>query len=129
MTRRERLMATLAGLPVDRPAVSFYELNALDQDPGDEDPYNIYSHPSWKALLDLTREKTDHIVMRKLPFENPLPKNIQNSEHIDDNNSLHTTQTLNTNKHTFNCRTQRDLNIDTIWHLEHWLKHVQDLQA
>ena len=74
MTRRERLMATLAGLPVDRPAVSFYELNALDQDPGDSAPYNIYSHPSWKALLDLTREKTDRIVMRgALPVLIPTP--------------------------------------------------------
>jgi len=122
-------MATLAGLPVDRPAVSFYELNALDQDPGDKDPYNIYSHRSWKALLDLIREKTDRIVMRKLPLADPLPGDIQSSEHIDENGSLHTTQTIKTGGHTFSCRTRRDLDIDTIWHLEHWLKHTQDLQA
>jgi hypothetical protein len=129
MTRRERLMATLAGLPVDRPAVSFYELNALDQDPGDSDPYNIYSHPSWKALLDLTREKTDRIVMRKLPFETPLPGEITSSEHIYENGSLHTTHRLKTGSHEFTCRTRRDLDIDTIWELDHWLKDVQDLQA
>ena len=39
MTRRQRLMATLRGEPVDRPAVSFYELNGLDEDPGD--PNNL----------------------------------------------------------------------------------------
>jgi len=41
MTRRERLMATLEGKPVDRPAVSFYELNGLDEDPCNDDPFNI----------------------------------------------------------------------------------------
>ena len=43
MTRRDRLMATLQGRPVDRPAVSFYELNGLDEDPFNHDPYNIYN--------------------------------------------------------------------------------------
>lgn len=33
MDRRDRLMATLRGETVDRPAVSFYELNGLDQNP------------------------------------------------------------------------------------------------
>ena len=84
MTRRERLMATLAGRPVDRPAVCFYELNALDQDPIDKDPYNIYSHPSWKPLLDLTRDKTDRIVMRKLPMEIPLPGEISTCVNTDE---------------------------------------------
>ena len=36
MTRRERLMATMRGEPVDRLAVSFYEINGLDED--DNDP-------------------------------------------------------------------------------------------
>jgi len=39
-------MATLRGGQVDRPPVSFYELNGLDENPGDNDPFNIYSHPS-----------------------------------------------------------------------------------
>jgi len=29
MTRRERLMATLRGEPVDRPPVSFYEISSF----------------------------------------------------------------------------------------------------
>ncbi len=41
MTRRERLMATLRGDPVDRPAVSFYEINGLDENPDNPDPFNI----------------------------------------------------------------------------------------
>lgn len=39
MTRQERLMATLRGDPVDRPPVSFYELNGLDENPDDPDPF------------------------------------------------------------------------------------------
>lgn len=66
MTPRQRLMATLRGEPVDRPAVSFYELNGLDEDPTDADPYNIYNDPSWAPLLLLTREHSDRIVMRGL---------------------------------------------------------------
>lgn len=129
MTRRERLMATLAGGTVDRPAVSFYELNALDQDPTDSDPFNIYSHPSWRPLLDLTREKTDRIVMCKLPVEIPLPGDISTSEHIDENGIRHTTRRLKAGGKKFTSRTRRDPDIDTIWGLEHWLKDKRDLQA
>lgn len=67
MTRRERLMATLQGKPVDRPAVCFYELNGFDENPDDPDRFNIFSHPSWQPLLQLTREKTDRIVMIDTP--------------------------------------------------------------
>ena len=42
MTRRERLMATLRGQPVDRPAVSFYEITGFDERPADPDPFNTY---------------------------------------------------------------------------------------
>ena len=45
MNRRER--QTLEGRPVDRPPVCFYELNGLDERPEDDDPFNIYTHPSW----------------------------------------------------------------------------------
>ncbi len=43
MTRRERLMATLRGEPVDRPAVSFYEIGGWKLDPDDPDPFSIYN--------------------------------------------------------------------------------------
>ena len=70
MNRRQRLMATLRGEPVDRPAVSFYELNGLDEDYHNPDPFNIYTDPSWRDLIDLTREHTDRIVMRNVLFVN-----------------------------------------------------------
>ena len=64
MTRRARLRATLEGKPVDRPAVSFYEVGGLTMDPADPDPFNIYSDPSWRPLLELAEERTDLIRMR-----------------------------------------------------------------
>ena len=55
MNRRERLMASLQGKPVDRPPVCFYEITGYigDQNSSGPDPFNIYSHPSWRPLLDL----------------------------------------------------------------------------
>ena len=38
LTRRERLMLTLRGQPVDRPAVNFYEIGGFKVDPDDPDP-------------------------------------------------------------------------------------------
>jgi hypothetical protein len=38
MTRRDRRMRTLRGEPVDRPPVSFYEINGLDERHKDRDP-------------------------------------------------------------------------------------------
>ena len=63
MDSRQRLMATLDGRPVDRPAVSFYEIGGFQVDPADPDPYNIYNAPSWQPLLRLAEEQTDVIRM------------------------------------------------------------------
>ena len=49
MTRRERLMATLRGKAVDRPAVNFYEIGGFQIDPSDPDEFNVYNDPSWSA--------------------------------------------------------------------------------
>jgi len=64
MSRRERLMATLRGKPVDRPAVNFYEVGGFKVDPSDPDELNVYNDPSWQPLLQLAEEQTDLIRMR-----------------------------------------------------------------
>ncbi len=64
MSRRERLMATLCGEPVDRPAVNFYEIGGFKDDPSYPDEFNIYNDPSWKPLLELAEQQTDLIRMR-----------------------------------------------------------------
>jgi hypothetical protein len=63
MTRKERLMATLRGEPVDRPAVSFHEIGGFIVNPDDPDEYNIYNSPSWQPLLKMAEEQTDIIRM------------------------------------------------------------------
>ena len=73
MTRRQRLMATLQGKPVDRPAVNFYEIGGWTPDPDDPDPYNIYNGLGWSELLELAEAETDIIRMvnpHRIPVAN-----------------------------------------------------------
>jgi hypothetical protein len=125
-------MATLQGQPVDRPAVSFYELDGLSQDPADPDPFNIYSDPSWQPLLELTWEKTDCIHRRKVPLRyGPDPwaalTTIATTE--DAQGSRVTTRIIRVGNRTLTERTRRDRDIDTVWTVEHLLKSEEDLKA
>ncbi len=125
-------MATLRGKPVDRPAVSFYELNGLTENPLDPDPFNIFTDPSWKPLIDLTREKTDRIVMRPASFANVLPNPIDAMATVNSsiiNRSRFTVKTIPCADRTLTCRTRQDMDVNTVWTEEHWLKDVADLQA
>ncbi len=132
MTRRERLMATIRGKAVDRPPVCFYELNGLDENPQDPDPFNIYSHPSWKPLIDLTREKTDRIVMRSPSFGGHIPDVLdgvceQQVEMRD--GSKYTHYSVTADGRTLTARSRRDPDINTVWAEEHLLKDAEDLRA
>ena len=132
MTRRERLMRTLNGQSVDRPAVSFYEINGLDEDPHDPDPFNIFSDPSWHPLIELTRENTDRIVMRTVPFVDAP------ADPVEELSEVHTTvrngsrverTTVNLGARSLTTRTRRDQDVNTTWTEEHLLKGPADLQA
>ncbi len=133
MKRRERLMATLRGEPVDRPPVCFYELNGLDQDPADTDPFNIYSHPSWKPLLALTREKTDLIPRRGVRFTgadpDPMAELTTTETWLDEAGRRFTRTTIRAGKRELTQRTRRDPDVDTVWTLEHFLKDEDDFLA
>lgn len=133
MTRRERLMRTLKGESVDRPAVCFYELNGLDEDPADPDPFNIYSHPSWRPLIELTREKTDRIVMRSVQFVDalgdPAAELTDRREHIDANGSRICRTTIRAGGRTLTRTDRRDPDVRTVWTVEHLLKDEDDLEA
>lgn len=132
MTRRERLMATLQGRPVDRPAVSFYELNGFDENPGDPDPFNIFSHPSWQPLLELAREKTDRILLRGVAFKeispDPLGHLARDETWLEDG-ARFTRRTITAGRRTLTMQTRRDPDINTVWTTEHLLKNVDDLDA
>ena len=139
-------MATLRGEPVDRPAVSFYELNGLDEDYNNPDPYNIYTDPSWRELIDLTRDHTDRIVMRKVLFvtdnisagkekqmvgvpSDPLRSISQEEVSYDANGSRLVKRSIKAGGRVLTSLTRRDRDVNTIWTLEHLLKDVDDLKA
>lgn len=132
MTRRERLIATLQGKPVDRTAFCFYEINGYDEHPDNPDPFNIFSHPSWKPLLDLTREKTDRIVMRGVAFKEIAPDpigHIATDQATIRNGSRFIRRTVNTGSRILSMETRQDPDINTIWTIEPLLKDVHDLDA
>lgn len=132
MNRRERLLATLRGDPVDRPPVSFYELNGLDERPDDLDPFNIYSHPSWQPLIELTREKTDRIVMRGVAYASVTPDPIEvlsETETIVRNGSQFTIRRVRAGDRVLTMRTRRDPDVNTIWTEEHLLKDTDDVRS
>ena len=126
MDRRQRLMATLQGKPVDRPAVSFYGINGLDQNPADPDPLNIYSHPSWRPLIELAGEKTDRILLRGVAFKeidpDPLGRLARDETWVDPGGSRFTRRTVAAGNRTLTMQCRRDRDINTVWTTEHLLK-------
>ncbi len=132
MNRRDRIMATLRGESVDRPPVSFYELNGLDENPHDTDPYNIYSHPSWWPLLELTRAKSDRIVMRGVAYSSVTPDpldTLATNETVERDGSRFTTRRIQVGGRTLTSRTRHDRDVNTVWTEEHLLKDTDDLRA
>ncbi len=140
MTKRERLMATLRGEPVDRPAVNFYEIGGFDVDPSDPDEFNVYHDPSWRPLLELAEERTDLIRMRSAvrsrswdpqtanPGEQSEANPVQIDKYVED--QWHCTRTtIRIGGRTLSSTTRRSPEVDTIWTTEHLLKNVDDLKA
>lgn len=125
-------MATMRGEPVDRPAVSFYEIGGFKIDPTDPDSFNIYNAPSWQPLLRLAEERTD--VIRMLPpGSKPTPDNCAKEffsyDHYEEDGSKFYRTTLNVAGKTFTSLARRDPEVDTVWTLEHLLKTPEDLEA
>jgi hypothetical protein len=118
---------------VDRPAVCFYELNGFDENPDDPDPFNIYSHPSWRPLIELTREKTDRIVMRAVPLADALPdpaaELTRRQQWIDGNGSRICRTTIRAGGRTLTRLDRTDPDVRTVWTVEHLLKDEDDLEA
>lgn len=132
MNRRERLMATLRGEPVDRPAVCFYEINGIDQNPDDPDRFNIYSHPSWRPLLELAREKSDLILLRTASVKSSQPDPLAELRHTETYHEGETRfirETIRAGKRILTALYRRDPDIDTHWVVEHLIKDTDDLRA
>jgi len=132
MTRKERLMRTLRGLNVDRPPVSFYEIDGT-QDTENPDTFNIFNSEDWKPVINLARERSDRIVSCRIdtdyfeddPCEELITKKIWN----DDSGSLYSEETIHAGGRELIRRTRRDKDVNTLWTEEHFLKDVEDLKA
>ena len=133
MTRRERLMATLRGEPVDRPPVCFYEIDGINQDEHNDDPFNIYTHPSWHPLLKLAREQSDAIARSGASFKNtdpsPLDELTETENWIDNSGRKFSRTTIRAGKRKLTRLTRRDPDVNTVWTLEHLVKDEEDFLA
>ncbi len=143
MSSRERLMATLCGKPVDRPAVNFYEIGGFEIDPSDPDRFNVYNDPSWQPLLQLAEEQTDLIRMRssvrprshevemsldKTRTANYRDEFFKTKKYVEDGRRFKST-TLKIGGRNMTALTRRSPEVDTVWTVEHLLKSIDDLKA
>jgi hypothetical protein len=132
MTRRDRLHATLRGLPVDRVPVSFNGIGGYPLDPNDPDPFNVFNAPDWQPLLKLAEEETDLIRLRwpSVTRRNPeLWDEFFTVRTYEEENSRFTRTTLRVGGRTMTSLTRRDADVYTVWTLEHLLKDTDDLRA
>jgi uroporphyrinogen-III decarboxylase len=139
MTRRERLLATLRGEPVDRPPVSFYEVGGFMVEPGNPDLYNIYNAPDWQPLLRLAEEQTDLIrMMSPVRARSVDPtgsatsavwRNFFREETTEEDGVRITRTTLTIAGRTMTQTTKRERDLDTVWTTEHLLKDADDARA
>jgi uroporphyrinogen-III decarboxylase len=139
MTRRERLLATLRGDTVDRPAVSFHEIGGFIVNPDDPDEYNIYNSPSWQPLLKMAEEQTDIIRMvspvraqSHLAWDGSdntgIRKQFVEEKTWEENSSRFTRLTYRINGKELTSVTRRDKELDTVWTIEHLLKNSDDVE-
>jgi len=131
MTRHERLMNSIKGLPVDRPPVSFYEINGTE-DTENPDPFNIYNDPSWEPLIKLARNHSDRIVQMGVPFRDASPAiapEIFTREQVVSDNTLYVTETIKAGKRRLLAKYTREQDVNTTWTTEHFLKDAEDLEA
>ncbi|NLF02471.1 MAG: hypothetical protein GX601_16000 [Anaerolineales bacterium] len=131
MNRRERLMATLRGEPVDRPAVYFTEITG-QEDLDNLDPFNIYSDPSWRPLIELAREMTDRIVTRGVAYRLAQPdplEELSETQTFLRGGSRFTLRQVQAGARTLTSRTRRDPDVNTVWTIEPLLKDADDLRA
>ncbi|MHC4068399.1 MAG: uroporphyrinogen decarboxylase family protein [Planctomycetota bacterium] len=141
MNSRERLMSTLRGESVDRPAVNLYEIGGLVMDPDDADRFNVYSDPSWRPLLELAENQTDIIRLRspvrkesyRAWGESEGEKGARDEffkvESRQENDCLTTRTTLTVGGRTMTSTEMRKADVDTVWTTEHLLKSKEDIEA
>lgn len=131
MTRKQRLLATLNGQSVDRPAVSFYEIGSFKYDPDDPDEFNVHNDPSWRALLELAETQTDiiRLIGSKPVSSNDVAGEFLQTENWREANSKFTKNTITIDGRELTELSRVDTDTDTVWKLEHYIKTADDLKA
>ncbi|MEI7898654.1 MAG: uroporphyrinogen decarboxylase family protein [bacterium] len=132
MTKRERLMATLQGEAVDRPAVSFYEIGGWKLNPDDPDPYNVCNAPGWRPLIELAEQETDLIRMIKPTRRTRSCRgsgDFFRTETFEEGYSRMTSTSVTVGTTVLTSLDRRDRDVSTTWNLEHLLKTEEDIAA
>lgn len=131
LTRRERLVATLQGKAVDRPAVSFYEIGGWKMEL-DDDEFTVWNDPSWRPLVKMAHEKTDIIRMvaagGKDDSDNGLSE-LVTCRNWHEGESRFTRTTIRAPGRTLTSLARQDKDTQTVWTLEHLLKTIEDVKA
>ncbi len=129
----------LKGEPVDRPAVSFYEIGGFSINPDDPDEYNIYNAPSWRPLLRLAQEHTD-IIRLASPVRAQshlawagsdaaeIRRQYVQDESWEENGSRYTRLTYRLGGKTLTTVSRREKELDTVWVVEPLLKDNTDVE-
>lgn len=141
MTSRERLIATLNGQTVDRPAVSFYEIGGFNINPEDPGEYNIYNSPSWRPLLELAWNSTDiirlvspvradsHISWSSETSKAGNGDRIQKQKVWEEGDNRYTRLSYKFGGKTLTSLTRRIKDLDTVWTVEPLLKNTDDVRT
>lgn len=135
MNRKERLIRTFEGKSVDRPAVSFYEIDGFIQAPQDADLFNIFRDPTWQPLLALAREKSDVMINTGTGISSHgktldiIPEEFIESETREIENRRITRITIRCENRTLTSEMVREKDINTTWITEHLLKDADDLRS
>ncbi len=140
MDRRSRLMATMRGAAVDRPAISFYEIGGFLVNPSDKNPYNVYNSPDWQPLLELAENHTDIIRMmspvRKdshISWENAVI-NASFEKHVkieswEKGDSKYSRINYFVGNKKLSSVSRRDKSLDTVWTIEPLIKTREDVHT
>ena len=124
-------MATLVGKPVDRPAVSFYEIGGWKMEPNDDD-FTVWNDPSWRPLVNMALAETDIIRLVSPSWkgvsDNGLGERVTNRSWREGDRCFTRTE-IRAPGRTLTSLVRRDRNIQTTWRLEHLLESVEDVEA
>jgi hypothetical protein len=131
MRSRQRLLATLRGEPVDRPAVSFYEIGGWRMD-RDADEFTVWNDPSWRPLVKLALEQTDLMRMVSPTWRETVDDPIvalTTRESWREGDSRCTRTLIQAPGRTLRMIVRRDAATQTLWTIEHLLKGPEDAEA